>query len=121
MFAWHFALEDEQYQEFETWTKQQETLVKSRLLLEMEKIRQSGLPIDTAKEMINQSYETHVYPIYPAFSHLLLCRNIMTRDIYCFGHSEFDRGEFTAIETTYKNTCRFFDLKSPQRITIVRE
>jgi hypothetical protein len=115
MFVVTVDLTEPDYLAFATWIKSQDLDVRAAILAEFGKMKAAGLSIESAQELINNQYETHVLFLEIARAYLLFARNILDNRIVSLGFSALFHGEQHAIDQVYSETCRHFAIKNPSR------
>jgi hypothetical protein len=115
MFVVTVGLTDTEYAAFSEWIKRQDIDVRVAILAEFVKMKAAGLSVESAREMINTQYETHVLLLEIARAYLLFARNIVNNRIVSLGYSTLFDGEKRAIDLVYSETCRYFAIQNPNR------
>jgi hypothetical protein len=116
MFVVMVGLTDTDYSAFSAWIKRQEIDVRAAILGEFVKMKAAGLSVETAREVVNGQYETHVLLLEVARAYLLFVRNIYSGNkIVSLGYAALFDGEKQAIDRVYSETCRHFTIRNPSR------
>ena len=115
MFVVTVGLTTGEYEAFSAWIKGQDLDVRAAILGEFVKMKAGGLSVESARELLDGQYETHVLLVEIARAYLLFARNILNNRIVSLGYSAMFDGERRAIDVVYAETCRYFSIRTPNR------